>query len=181
MSQATSSYLPTKEHCHPAVVSTEHCISATQQSCMTIQTSHQCVSMKTQIYAPKSRIDFGTTGEPVAYDEVTQHITPISATKTSPNHCFGSTGSSPCSSDSSMDFDHAGYRLNLLCQQDFSPVESNCDQLLDDDQQLKASCLFAHHNNSSHNQDSTTSYSLIDGNSNFSRFNSASTLDTIRL
>ena len=122
MPQATSSYMPAKVHCNPTVVSAEHCIPATQESCMTIQTSRQCVSTKTQIYAPKSRIDFGTKVEPVEYDEVAQHITPISATKTSPNHYFGSTGSSPCSSDSSMDFDHAGYRLNLLCQQDFSPV-----------------------------------------------------------
>ena len=181
MPHVTSSHLTYKVHSDPALVSTKHCNPATQQSCMTIQPSQLCVSMKTEIYAPKSRIDFGTTGEPVEYDEVTQHITPISATKTSPNHCCGSTGSSPCSSDSSMDFDHAGYRLNLLCQQDFSPVEINCDQLLDDDQQLKASCLFAHHNNSSDNQDSTTSYSLIDGNSNFSWLNSASTLDAICL
>ena len=148
---------------------------------MAIQTLHQCASTKTQIYAPKSTTNFGTKGELVKYDDVLQHATPISATTRSPNHCFGSTGSSPCSSDSSVDFDHAGYRLNLLCHQDFSRVQVNCDQLLDDDQQLKASCLFAQHDNLPQNQGSTRSRSLIDGNSNFSWLNSTSNLETMCL
>ena len=179
--QGTPSYLSTKVHSDPALASTEQCILASQQSCMAIQTLHQCASTKTQIYAPKSTIDFGIKSEPVKFDDVLQHTTPILATKTSPNHRFGSTGSSSRSSDSSVDFDHAGYRLNLLCQQDFSPVQVNCDQLLDDDQQLKASCLFAQHNNLPQNHDSTRSRLLINGNSNFLWLNSASNLETMCL
>ena len=75
-----------------------------------------------------------------ATDDAMNHLT-----RTSPHYSSESTGTSPCNSESSMEFDHAGYRLNLLCQQDFVPIDINCDKAPGDDKN-KSSCLFAENN-----------------------------------
>lgn len=118
-----------------------------------------------------------TSSGPCAY---TEHL-PITlkAKSTSPNSSLASSGSSSPGSDSSLDLNRAGFRLNLLCHQVTSPTQSFSEE----NHETSPSCLYAKQKLSTRNHldDCTPPYAVSNDQHTFSWFNTGSELDFICL